>query len=116
MKVDIYYIFLFLISVMISSVSQVILKKKANVKCESWIKEYLNVPVILAYSMFFGASLLTVLAYRKVPLTLGPVLESTGYVWVAFWGYFFLKERISKRKLVGIGLIIIGILVFNISM
>lgn len=105
------YITLFLFSVFISSVSQIVLKTSANENHDSSLKEYLNVRVIAAYGIFFLSSLLTVLAYRKVPLSLGPVLETTGYIWVTILGYFILKEKVSRQKLIGLIVIIIGIIV-----
>ena len=108
------YILLFLFSVLISSVSQIILKKSANVQHESMIKEYLNVRVISAYALFFLSSLLTLFAYRGVPLSMGPVLETTGYIWVTLLGLFWLKERVNAKKWLGLGFIVIGILVFSI--
>lgn len=107
------YSCVFLASVFISSISQVVLKKSATKQYDSKIKEYMNLPVIVSYSLFFGASLLTVLAYKVVPLSLGPVLETTGYIWVTILGAIFLKEKITKTKLIGMIMIIVGILVFN---
>lgn len=107
------YVILFLFSVFISSVSQIILKSSANKQYENSVKEYLNPKVIIAYGIFFLSSLLTVLAYREVPLSMGAVLESTGYIWVTVLGYFVLKENVSKKKIVGLMVIIIGIIVSN---
>lgn len=108
------YILIFLLSVFISSASQIILKKSANKKYDSRLKEYLNFPVLSAYVLFFGSSLLTVIAYKNVPLSLGPVLEATGYIWVSILGVLILKESISKNKILGMIMIIVGIVVFNI--
>lgn len=110
------YILLFLFSVFISSVSQIILKSSANKTYDNSIKEYLNPKVIIAYSIFFFSSLLTVFAYRKVPMSTGTVLETTGYVWVTVLGYLILKERVSKKKIVGLLVIIIGIVLSNIEL
>ena len=109
------YIIIFLISVFISSCSQILLKKEATKEHESFIKEYLNFPVMFAYCMFFGSSLITTFSYKVVPLSMGPILEASGYLWVSILGLIFLKERISKDKLIGLILIIVGIIVFNIN-
>lgn len=114
MKVDTIYVLIFLLSVFVSSASQIILKKSANKKHDSKLKEYFNFPVLSAYALFFGSSLLTVIAYKNVPLSLGPVLEATGYVWVSILGFIILKESINKKKILGMLTIIIGIIVFNI--
>jgi len=105
------FVILFLISVFLSSVSQVILKKSANKTHASAIKEYLNVQTIGAYALFFLSTLLTVYSYKGVSLSMGPILETTGYIWVSLLGFLLLKEKISKKKLAGLGLIIVGIII-----
>lgn len=107
------YIAMFLFSVFISSVSQIILKSSANKQYKNSIQEYFNVKVIFAYVMFFASSLLTIFAYKYVPLSLGPILESSGYIFVAVLGYFFLKEKIGKRKFAGLICILVGIFVYS---
>ena len=94
-----------LFSVFISSVSQILLKKAANRTYESPLKEYLNPLVIGAYGMFFCS----------VILTMSPILESTGYIFVSVMGYFFLKEKFTKRKLAGFALILAGVIIFNLN-
>lgn len=108
------YIIIFLFSVFISSVSQIILKKSANEEHKNALQEYLNVKVILAYGMFFLSSLITILAYKYVPLSMGPILESSGYIFVAVLGYIFLKEHVGKRKLLGLCCIFVGIIIFSV--
>lgn len=98
---------------MISSVSQVILKTSANKEYTNIIKEYLNLRVVLAYGMFFASTIITVIAYKYVPLSLGPVLESSGYVFVAILSYFILKERLTKKQLLGMVLIVAGVLIVS---
>lgn len=105
---------LLLVSVFISSVSQILLKKAADRTYENHIREYLNPLVIFSYGMFFFSVILTMLALKKVPLSMQPILESTGYIFVAVMGYIFLKETLSRRKLAGIALILVGIIVFSL--
>lgn len=103
-----------LLSVFISAVSQIILKTAADRTYESKLKEYLNVRVIFAYGLFFISTILTMLSLRYVPLSLQPILESTSYIYVSVMGYFLLKERFSRRKLAGLGLILLGIFIYSI--
>ncbi len=107
----IYYV-LYLFSVFVASLSQIILKKSAMIHYENRLKEYLNPYVIGAYFFFFGSSLMTTMSYRGVPLTLGPVLESTGYIYVGVLGMLILREKLSRRKIIGNLLIIGGILIY----
>lgn len=105
------HVFIYVFSVFISSVSQILLKISANKKYESRIREYLNPRVIIAYAIFFIATFVTILAYEGIPLSLGPVLETTGYLWVSLLGYFILKEKISRRKVIGLVVVVTGIVV-----
>lgn len=112
MENNILYILIFLASVFVSSISQVFLKKSANRKYDTRIKEYLNPMVIMAYIFFFGSTILTIFAYKGVPLSFGPILESSGYIYITILGFLFLKEKISLKKIIGNIFIVIGIFVF----
>ncbi len=105
------HVFIYIFSVFISSVSQILLKTSANKKYESRIREYLNPRVIIAYGIFFIATFVTIIAYKGIPLSLGPILETTGYLWVSLLGYFILKEKISRRKILGLIVVVAGIVV-----
>lgn len=105
------HVFIYIFSVFISSVSQILLKTSANKKYESRIREYLNPRVIVAYGIFFIATFVTIIAYKGIPLSLGPILETTGYLWVSLLGYFILKEKISRRKILGLIVVVVGIVV-----
>ena len=112
MNEKILFSLIFVVGVFVSSISQIILKKSAEREYPSKIREYLNVRVVFAYIIFFGATLCSILAYTKIPLSLGPILESSGYFFVAILSYIFLKEKISKQKMLGLSIIIVGIVIF----
>lgn len=113
MKNEIFSILLFLASVFISSVSQVFLKKSAGQQHGSVLKEYLNPRVMTAYGIFLVSTFLTMFAYRYVPLSMGPILEATGYIWVTILSLFWLREPVRKMKWIGLAVILAGIIVFN---
>lgn len=104
----------YILGVIISSIAQILLKKSADIERENKLKEYLNFKTIFAYTIFFGATLCTVLAYKYIPLSMGPILESTQYIFVTIFSYFLLKEKITKNKIIGLATIIIGILIFSL--
>lgn len=106
------YSLVFLFGVFISAVSQVLLKKAALKTYDSPLKEYLNPLVVIAYSIFVAATLLTVISYREVPLSLGPILEATSYIYVTIFGTVIFKERLSKKKITALILIVIGICIY----
>ena len=106
------YFVLYLVSTLVASLSQVILKKSALIHYDSRLKEYLNPYVIGAYGFFFISAFMTTMAYKVVPLTIGPVLESTGYIYIGVLSLLILKEKLSRRKILGNILIITGIFLY----
>ena len=108
------YITIFLISVFVSSVSQIILKKSAQKEYSNIVQEYINPRVIFSYGLFFISTLLPMYAYKGVPLSLGTLLEASGYIYVLVLSCFFLKEKITKMKLIGSFLIILGICCYTL--
>lgn len=109
------YAALNLLGVFISAVSQVLLKKSANKEYGSAIKEYLNPLVIIAYSMFVLSTLLSVFAYKGIPLSMGPILDATGYIYVTIFGVTIFHERLNKKKLIALALIIGGIAIYALG-
>lgn len=105
---------LLLVSVFIASISQVMLKKASLHRYESLVEEYLNPLVIGAYTLFLCTTMVSVLAYRMIPLSMGPVLESTSYIYVTFFGVVIFKEKLNKQKLMALFFILGGILVYSI--
>ena len=51
-------VLIYLITPLLSAISQLILKKAADNPKYTGIRAYLNVPVVLAYGLFFGCMLL----------------------------------------------------------
>lgn len=101
------------LAVVVSSFSQILLKKSAKKTYSSAIKEYLNPFVIIGYGMMFASMLLTIFAYKNsLEYKEGPVIESVGYVLVMFLSLIFFGEKITKKKLIGNALIILGIFIF----
>ena len=114
MSNEVLYSCIYLVGVLISSFAQILLKKSADIQRENKFKEYLNIKTMFAYFIFFGATLCTVLAYKYVPLSTGPILEATEYIFIAILSLWLLKEKISKRKLIGLIIILIGVIIFSI--
>ena len=108
------FIFLYLFGVIISAFAQILLKKSADIERENKIKEYLNIKTITAYTIFFLATFCTVISYKYVPLSMGTILGTAEYAFIALLSYYLLKEKISKRKFIGLIIITIGILIYSI--
>ena len=103
------YVILFILSILIESFSQIILKKGATQK-----NIYINKYTICGYSLMVISTLFTLVGYKKVSLSLGQILQSLSFIFVIILSYIFLKEKISKRQIVGIIIIIIGIIIYSV--
>lgn len=114
-KTVLLYSCVLLLGVFISAISPVMLKKAAMKKHESVLKEYLNPLVIFAYVLFVGTTFLSILAYKGIPLSMGPILEATSYIYVTIFGVVIFKEKMNLKKVVALGMIIVGIVVYAIA-
>lgn len=108
------YALILVISVIISSFSQIMLKFSALKKHKSFIFEYLNVLVIFAYFIYFIAIFLDIFALKKVPVSYIPIVESSSYVFIVVLSRIFFKEKISFKKILALGVILLGIGIYII--
>ena len=109
------YALISLLGVFLSSVSQVMLKKAAMRKYSGVVQEYLNPLVIFAYGIFFGTTLLGILAYKGMPVSLGPVLETTAYFYITVFGVVIFKEKLNSKKILALCMIVMGLVVYALG-
>lgn len=103
---------LLVLSVVVASLSQILLKKSALRTYTSVLREYMNFYVIVGYGMMVVSTLLTVGGYAGLEYKNGAVIEALGFVLVMFLSRIVFGEPITKKKLFGNLLILAGILVF----
>lgn len=101
---------LIVFSTLISSVSQILLKKAAMKAYPSRIREYLNAAVIFAYLVFGLSAVMTAYSYRGLEVSLGTLLETSGYLFVFAFDVLVFHQKVTVKKAVGTLLIIGGIL------
>lgn len=100
-----------LAGVLVSAFAQVLLKKSALKQHLSFWSQFLNWRVFTAYSIFVIAIFCSIIAYKEVPLSIGPILASTEYIFIAFLDRVVFKKHASATTLTGLGLIVIGIVI-----
>lgn len=103
-----------LFSAFLAAVSQILLKLSANKKHKNKLYEILNPLVICGYVILLGTMFMNIIAYRGLDYKIGPILNSTTYIFVILLSLIILKEKIAKNKFIGILLIVLGLIVFNI--
>lgn len=101
---------LFIFSVLIASISQILLKLGSKNSSNLYLNKY----TISGYVILVFSTLCTVIAYKKTNLSTGMLLESLSYIFVPCLSYYILKEKMSKKRVLGMIVIIAGILIFNI--
>ena len=97
-----------------SAMSQILLKKSANKEHKSWIYEYLNWRVILAYFIFFSVLLVNTYAYTQVDMKYGAVIDAFTYVFVMILSWLILREKFTKWKLIGNLIIVVGVIIYTL--
>jgi uncharacterized membrane protein len=106
---------LVVLGILACSLSQLMLKKSANLHHKSRILEILNIRVIISYIIFFGAMLVNIWAMSNgLKLKEMSRLESLGYIFVPILSFIVLKESVSMRTWLATLIIIIGITIFYI--
>ena len=109
MNNNIFYILLFLLSIIVASFSQIILKKGAEQK-----NIYINRYTIVGYSLMVLSTVFTLIGYKDVDLTLSGILQGLSFVFVPIFSFFMLKEKINRKTVIGIVVIIFGIIIYSI--
>lgn len=108
------YYLLGILSVTIASFSQILLKKGAMIKHDSFLREYLNAWVISGYVMMFASVFMTMIVYRGMDFMNVPVLEAVSYILVPMLSYFFFGESLTRRKISGILCILAGVIIYYV--
>lgn len=103
---------LLVLSVLVATVSQIFLKKSALEPHSSFLREYMNTKVIGAYLLLLLSTVLAIQAFRGITYKNGIMIDSTGYLFILAYSYIFLKEKISRKKLIGNALIIAGLIIY----
>jgi multidrug transporter EmrE-like cation transporter len=103
-----------IIAVLISSASQVLLKKKANNAPKSFWKKFLNAPVIVSYILLFTSMILNSLALRQMDMAVLPCITATSFLWIMLLSAIFLGEKPTRNKIIGIAMILVGVLVSHL--
>jgi len=111
-EISLFYL-LVVIGVLLSSCSQLLLKKSADREHKNFVLSMLNWRVVTAYVIFFGSLIINITAMSHgVHLKDMPILESLGYIFVPLLSSWVLKEKITKRTLGCMTLILLGIYIF----
>ena len=104
---------LVLISSLLGVASQMMLKHSARKNYPSWWREYINLWVIGGYSIMVLSLLINLWAIHIGVLAQEvSIIECINYLLIPLGAWWIFKEPITRRKMVAIGIIIVGVIVF----
>jgi len=110
--VIIFYIYAIL-AILLTGVGQVLLKMGAR-NNKTYLSMYLNLATLTGYGLFLITTVCAIYALQVMDLKLLYALMSLSHGVVLILSSLVLKEEISRNKAIAVGLIIIGIIVFNL--
>ena len=108
------YVLIRILSIVLAVISQLLLKISANIKYKSVIKEYLNSYVIIGYGLLFVSMVLSVISLKGMTISYASIIESFSYILIPISSYLYLKEVINKKQIIGMIIIVLGIIIYNI--
>ena len=108
-----YYLFvsLKLLACLLTAFSQILLKRSAVKKHSSFLKEYMNINVFVAYSIFFGVVFLNIYVLSVLELKIAAILNTSTYFFTGLLSYLILHEKISLQSIAGMLIIASGIFI-----
>ena len=93
--------------------SQMMLKRSARKNYPSWWREYINLWVIGGYGIMVLSLLINLWAIHIGVLAQEvSIIECINYLLIPLGAWWIFKEPITRRKMVAIGIIIVGVIVF----
>lgn len=118
MNIDFSYslcFFLAAFGAFLSGVSQILLKSQANTtEKEGFFRKFLHPKIFLSYVILFSTLVINQIALTKISLSVIPCITATSFIWVFALSALILKEKITKRKVIGVLIIILGVIVSRI--
>lgn len=104
----IYYIALTIMT-FVAALASIFLKKASG--SENIIGMLKNINLYIGGILYVMAALVNIIILRYLDYSIVLPLTSITYIWTMVLSYITLKEKISVKKITGVGLIVIGALI-----
>ncbi len=98
--------------VILSTIAQLLMKKSAAAPHKSMLFEYLNPVVLSGYALFLTGTIINLYVLSHVKLAVASALtESLTFLFAIITGRIFFAERLTRRKSLGRGVIVVGVMI-----
>ena len=101
------------LAILTSMVGQTLLKAGAG--AEDFIRQLLDWRTLIGLVLYGGASILYIIALRKLPMSVALPCTAVSYIVIALIGHFAFGEVLGLRQLGAIGLISAGVLLLALA-
>jgi drug/metabolite transporter (DMT)-like permease len=108
------FFLLILTIIILTSIGQVLLKIGSISSNNSLIKIFTHPASLVGYMIFAIVAYLSIDAIKEIELKFFFAVTSLTYIIVLFFSHIFLHEKITKYKIMGVILITVGVIVFNL--
>ncbi len=109
----IYYL-LTLVVILFTSIGHLLLKIGATRASNSGGKVYTNPVSIAGYLIFALVAFVSIYAMKGLDMKVFFALNSLTYICIPILAYLVLRESFTKNKIIGIIIISIGVMIFNL--
>ncbi len=101
--------------ILLSATGQLLLKiGSCCIAGDRIFSRFLNLPSMTAYCLFLLVTVLSVYTLREVPLKVLYATVSLTFILVPFLSALVLREKVSLRIVAASGLVVAGVVIFNI--
>lgn len=88
--------------------------KKSSNQNNSLIDAFSKLDIWVGFFLYGLSAVINIYILKYLPYSIVLPMTSITYIWTIIISYKFLNERITKMKVVGIALIIIGMLIISL--
>ena len=101
------------LAVILTAAAQVLMKRSVNNHAgKGLVRTYLNPQMLTAFVLLLATTLLNAFAYKTIPLKTAVLVLPSTFLLVGFLSFALLKERVSRRQLVAVVVILVGIIFY----
>ena len=98
----------------VGSFGAVFLKLGAG-KLTGNVLSFVNSRLILGVALYLGSTVIYLSALKGGELSVLYPMVSLGYIWTLLWSKLFFKEPITRYKVGGLGLIVVGVILVGLG-
>lgn len=88
---------------------------KAGAGAGTFLQQILDWKTIVGFGIYGGASVLYIIALRRIPLSVALPCTALSYIVVALIGHYLFGEELGMQRIMALGLISVGVLVLATS-